>query len=68
MRLKGDWLKLYNSATKRGWVLVRHSKNNHVVLLWPVTGRKITLSNSADFRAIRNAEKQLKRIEEGLAG
>lgn len=62
--LRKDWLKLLKSAKKRGWVEDRLSSNNHLVLLWPVTGRKVTLSGSSDVRAVMNAEKQLRRMEQ----
>lgn len=63
MSAKGDWRKLVNEAKERGWVEVR--KNRHLVLLWPPTNRRVTVSGSGDPRAIKNARKQLAHMEQG---
>lgn len=61
MALK-DWKGLIREATGRGWQEIRHSR--HIILVWPSTGRKISIPTSAsDHRAIKNARTQLRRIE-----
>ena len=57
-----DWKGLIQEATERGWQEIRHSR--HIILVWPATGRKISIPTSAsDHRAIKNARTQLRRLE-----
>ena len=63
MSAKGDWRKLVQQAKGRGWVEVR--QNRPLVLMWPPTNRKITISGSADPRAMKNARKQIEHLEHG---
>lgn len=64
MSAKSDWMKLVKEAKKRGWVEVRN--NRHLMLLWPPTNRKVTISGSSEPRAIKNARKQLEQMEADL--
>jgi hypothetical protein len=63
MSAKGDWRKLVQQAKERGWVEVRQSR--HLILMWPPTNRRITISGSADPRAMKNARKQIEHLEQG---
>lgn len=57
-----DWKVLIREATGRGWQEVRHAR--HIILVWPATGRKVSIPTSAsDVRSIKNARSQLRRLE-----
>jgi hypothetical protein len=61
-----DWLKLLKSAKSRGWEEIRISSNHHLILLWPITGKKVTVSGSKDPGAIKQAQRQMAKIEQGF--
>lgn len=61
--VKGDWNDLIRDAQARGWEVCRITKGRHVQLMWPPTGRKVTISGSSEPRAITNAAKQLAKME-----
>ena len=63
MSLKSDWNDLLREAVARGWVVTRQTQGKHVQLMWPPTGRKVTISGSREPRALTNARKQLLKME-----
>lgn len=63
MSVKSDWNDLVKDAVKRGWVVNRQTSGRHIQLMWPPTGRKVTISGSREPRAITNARKQLAKME-----
>jgi ribosomal protein L37AE/L43A len=53
-----------NAALKRGWVVIREKR--HYIIEWPKTGRRTSVPRStSDYRAVKNKEKELERIESG---
>jgi hypothetical protein len=49
-------------ALRRGWVIIREKR--HYIIEWPKTGRRTSVPKSvSDWRAIKNKEKELTRME-----
>ena len=63
MSTRGDFKKMMKAAKRRGWLEVSTSQNAHVKLRW-VNGACLTISTTpSDYRAFRNIEADLRRIE-----
>jgi hypothetical protein len=55
---------IIKDAIARGWEPVR--QNKHLVLKWPPTNRRTAVScSSSEWRAVKNLQAKLRRMEAG---
>jgi hypothetical protein len=64
VRLCGDYRQVILNAKRRGWV-VTPTRGGHVKLTYPSGAIMFTCSTPSDWRAGRNLDRQLRRLETG---